>query len=163
MGEKKVVEALVSGGQATAGPPLGPALGPLGVNVLAIVNKINEITMHYSGMKVPVKIIVDPETKEFEVSVGTPTTSALIVSELRVEKGSGKPNTEKIGNLSMEQVMRIAKVKGTELLAKNLKTAVKEVLGSCLSMGVTVENKDPREMQKEIDEGKHDSLFEKEE
>jgi len=163
MSEKKVVEALVSGGQATAGPPLGPALGPLGVNVLAIVNKINEITMHYSGMKVPVKIIVDPETKEFEVSVGTPTTSALIVSELRVEKGSGKPNTEKIGNLSMEQVMRIAKVKGTELLAKNLKTAVKEVLGSCLSMGVTVEDKDPREVQREIDEGKHESLFEKEE
>jgi large subunit ribosomal protein L11 len=163
MSEKKVVEALVSGGQATAGPPLGPALGPLGVNVLAIVNKINEITMHYSGMKVPVKIIVDTETKEFEVSVGTPTTSALIVSELRVEKGSGKPNTEKIGNLSMEQVMRIAKVKGTELLAKNLKTAVKEVLGSCVSMGVTVEDKDPREVQKEIDEGKHESLFEKEE
>jgi large subunit ribosomal protein L11 len=163
MSEKKVVEALVSGGQATAGPPLGPALGPLGVNVLTIVNKINEITKHYSGMKVPVKITVDPETKEFELSVGTPTTSALIVSELGVEKGSGKPNTEKIGNLSMEQVTRIAKIKGTELLAKNPKTAVKEVLGSCVSMGVTVENKDPREVQKEINEGKHDSLFEKEE
>jgi len=163
MSEKKVVEALVSGGRATAGPPLGPALGPLGVNVLAIVNKINEITKHYSGMKVPVKITVDTETKEFEVSVGTPTTSALIVSELGIEKGSGKPKTEKIGNLSMEQVMHIAEVKGTELLAKNLKAAVKEVLGSCLTMGVTVEDKDPREVQREIDEGKHDSLFEKEE
>jgi len=163
MGEKKIVEALVSGGQATAGPPLGPALGPLGVNVLAIANKINEITKHYSGMKVPVKITVDAETKEFEVSVGTPTTSALIISELGIEKGSGKPNTEKIGNLSMEQVVRIAKVKGAELLAKNLKAAVKEVLGSCVSMGVTVEDKDPREVQKETDEGKHESLFEKEE
>jgi len=163
MGEKKVVEALVSGGQATAGPPLGPALGPLGVNVLAIVNKINEVTKDYSGMKVPVKIIVDVETKEFEVSVGTPTTSALIVSELGVTKGSGAPKTEKIGNLSTEQVVRIAKVKGTELLAKNLKAAVKEVLGSCVSMGVTVEDKDPREVQKEIDEGKHDALLEEEE
>jgi large subunit ribosomal protein L11 len=163
MGEKKVVEALVSGGQATAGPPLGPALGPLGVNVLAIVNKINEITKTYSGMKVPVKITVDPETKEFEVNVGTPTTSALIVSELGVEKGSKAPKTEKIGNLSMEQVVRIAKVKGTELLAKNSKAAVKEVLGSCVSMGVTVENKDPREVQKEIDEGKYDTLLKKEE
>jgi len=163
MSEKKVVEALVSGGQATAGPPLGPALGPLGVNVLAIVNKINEITKSYSGMKVPVKIAVDTETKEFEVSVGTPTTSALIVSELGVEKGSKAPKTEKIGNLSMEQVVRIAKVKGAELLAKNLKTAVKEVLGSCISMGVTVEDKDPREVQQEINEGKHDSLLEKEE
>ena len=162
MGEKKVVEALVSGGQATAGPPLGPALGPLGVNVLAIVNKINEITKSYSGMKVPVKITVDVETKEFEVSVGTPTTSALIVSELGIEKGSGTPKTQKIGNLSMEQIMRIAKVKGTELLAKNLKAAVKEVLGSCVSMGVTVEDKDPRELQKEIDEGKYDALLKKE-
>ena len=159
MGEKKVVDALVSGGQATAGPPLGPALGPLGVNVLAIVNKINEITENYSGMKVPVKVVVDVETKEFEVSVGTPTTSALIVSELGVKKGSGAPKTEKIGDLSMEQVVRIAKVKGTELLAKNLKAAVKEVLGSCVSMGVTVEDKDPREVQKEIDEEKHDALL----
>jgi len=161
--EKKVVKALVGGGQATAGPPLGPALGPLGVNVLAIVNKINEITKHYAGMKVPVEITVNTETKEFEVSVGTPTTSALIVSELGVGKGSGAPKTEKIGNLSMKQVAKIAKVKHSGLLARNLKSAVKEVLGSCVSMGVTVEGKDPREVQKEIDEGKHDTLFKEEE
>jgi len=162
MSEKKVIDALVSGGQATAGPPLGPALGPLGVNVLAIVNKINEITKSYAGMKVPVKITVDTETKEFEVSVGTPTTSALIVSELGVEKGSGAPNTEKIGNLSMSQIVKIAKLKHSELLARNLKYAAKEVLGSCVSMGVTVEEKDPREIQKEINEGKHDALLTKE-
>jgi large subunit ribosomal protein L11 len=159
MAEMKTVEALVSGGQATAGPPLGPALGPLGVNVLAIVNRINEITANYSGMKVPVKIVVDVETKEFEVSVGTPTTSALIVSELGVKKGSGAPNTEKIGDLSIEKVVHIAKVKGIQLLARNLKAAAKEVLGSCVSMGVTVEGKDPREVQKEIDEGKHDTVL----
>ncbi|MHC1590127.1 MAG: 50S ribosomal protein L11, partial [Candidatus Hecatellaceae archaeon] len=70
MGEKKTVEALVSGGQATAGPPLGPALGPLGVNVPAIVSKINELTSDFSGVKVPVKVIVDIDTKEFEVEVG---------------------------------------------------------------------------------------------
>jgi len=161
MGEKKVVDALVSGGQATAGPPLGPALGPLGVNVLAIVNKINEVTKAYAGMKVPVKISVDTETKEFEVNVGTPTASALIVSELRIEKGSKAPKTEKVGNLSMEQVLRIAKVKRAELLSKNLKAAVKEVLGSCVSMGVTVENKDPREVQQEIDQGKYEELLKK--
>lgn len=163
MSEKKVVEALVSGGQATAGPPLGPLLGPLGVNVLAIVNKINEVTKDYAGMKVPVKIAVDTETKEFEVSVGTPTTAALIVSELKVEKGSGTPKTQKVGNLSMEQLVRIAKVKRTELLSRSLKAAVKEVLGSCVSMGVTVEGKEPKEVQKEIDEGKHDVIVGKEE
>jgi len=95
MAEKKVVEALIEGGKATAGPPLGPALGPLGVNVLAIVNKINELTKPYSGMKVPVKIHVNVDTKEFEVEVGVPTTSALIVKELGIEKGSGNSKTTK--------------------------------------------------------------------
>ena len=159
MGEKKVVEALVNGGQATAGPPLGPALGPLGVNVLAIVNKINEITKDYSGMKVPVKISVDTDNKEFEVSVGTPTASALLVSELGVTKGSGTPNTEKVGNITLEQAVKIAKVKKDDILGKDLKAAVKEVLGTGVSMGVTVEGKDPREVQKEIDQGKHDALL----
>jgi large subunit ribosomal protein L11 len=159
MTEKKVIETLISGGQATAGPPLGPALGPLGVNVLAIVNKINEVTKDFAGMKVPVKITVDTETKEFEVTVGTPTTSALIVSELKIEKGSATPKTEKVGNLTMEQLIRIAKVKRNEVLAKTLKGAVKEILGSCVSMGVTVEGKDPKEVQKEIDQGKYDQLL----
>ena len=161
MAELKIVEALVNGGQATAGPPLGPALGPLGVNVLAIVNKINEITKDYSGMKVPVKISVNTENKEFEVSVGTPTASALLVSELGVTKGSGAPNTQKIGDLSMEQMVKIAKMKGADILARDLKAAVKEILGTSVSMGVTVEGKDPRAVQKEIDEGKHDALLAK--
>jgi len=160
---KKVVEALVAGGQATAGPPLGPALGPLGVNVVAIVNKINEVTKDYAGMKVPVKVIVDTETKEFEVTVGTPTTSALIVSELKVEKGSGSPKAQKIGNLTMDQIVKIAKMKSAELLSTNLKAAVKEVLGSCVSMGVTVEGKDPMEVQKEIDQGTYETALGKEE
>ena len=159
MADLKVVEALVNGGQATAGPPLGPALGPLGVNVLAIVNKINEVTQDFSGMKVPVKVSVNTETKEFEVSVGTPTTSALLVSELGITKGSGVPNTEKIGDLTMEQVMKIARMKRADVLGRDIKAAVKEVLGTGVSMGVTVLGKDPREIQKEIDEGKHDALL----
>ncbi len=159
---KKVVEALVEGGQATAGPPLGPALGPLGVNVLAIVNKINEVTKDYAGMKVPVKVTVDTETKAFEVTVGTPTASALIVSELKVGKGSGSPKTQKVGNLSMEQLVKIAKMKRVQLLSTDIKRAAKEILGTCVSMGVTVEDKDPREVQKEIDEGKHDAILKNE-
>ncbi len=162
MVQKKSIDALVSGGQATAGPPLGPALGPLGVNVLAIVNKINELTNSFAGMKVPVKITVDPDTKEFEVTVGTPTTSALIVSALKIKKGSGSPKEEKVGDLTIAQVLDLAKKKQQEVLARSLKLAAKEVLGSCLSMGVTVDSRDPREIQREITEGKHDSLFEKE-
>ena len=159
MGEMKVVESLVSGGKATAGPPLGPALGPLGVNVLAIVNKINEVTKDFSGMKVPVKISVNTENKEFEVTVGTPPTAALLVSEIGVSKGSGAPNTEKIGNITLEQAVKIAKMKKEDVLGGTLKAAVKEVLGTGVSMGVTVEGKDPRDVQKEIDEGKHDAIL----
>jgi large subunit ribosomal protein L11 len=161
MADKKTVELLVSGGQANAGPPLGPALGPLGVNVMMIVNKINELTKDYAGMKVPVKVIVDPETKTFEVTIGTPTTSALIVSELKIEKGSATPNTQKVGDLTIEQVVRIAKMKRPELLARDLKGATKEILGACVSMGITAESKDPREVQKEIDQGKYDEIFNK--
>ncbi len=159
MVEMKTVELLVAGGQATAGPPLGPALGPLGVNIMQIVNKINELTKDYAGMKVPVKISVNPEDKTFEVSVGTPTASALLVAELKVEKGSGTPNSAKIGDLSVEQIVRIAKIKRPELLAKTLKGAAKEIMGTCVSMGCTIEGKDPREAQKEVDEGKYDNLF----
>jgi len=159
MADKKVVELLVNGGQANAGPPLGPALGPLGLNLVAVVNKINELTKDYAGMKVPVKISVDSEEKTFEVTVGTPTASALIVAELKIEKGSGTPNTVKVGNLSMEQIVRIAKIKGPQLLAPTVKKATKELLGTCVSLGVTVEDKDPREVQKEIDAGTYESLF----
>jgi len=159
MPEKKVVELIVSGGQANAGPPLGPALGPLGVNIVAIVNKINEVTKAYAGMKVPVKISVDTEEKTFEVTVGTPTASALIVAELKVEKGSGTPNSVKVGDLSMEQIVKIAKIKAPQLLSSNTKDATKELLGTCVSLGVTVEGKDPREVQKEIDSGTYDNVF----
>jgi large subunit ribosomal protein L11 len=161
MVDKKIVDLLVSGGQATAGPPLGPALGPLGVNTMAVVTKINELTKDYAGMKVPVKVAVDVEDKTFEVTVGTPTAAALIVSELKIEKGSGTPNTEKVGDLTMEQIVRIAKVKQPQLLASTLKDATKELLGTCVSVGVTVEGKDPREVQNEIDEGNYEELFNK--
>ena len=159
MSEKKIVELIINGGQANAGPPLGPALGPLGVNIVAIVNRINEITKEYAGMKVPVKISVDTEEKTFEVTVGTPTASALIVAELKVEKGSGTPNTVKIGDLTMEQMVKIAKIKGPQLLSPTVKKATKELLGTCVSLGVTVEGKDPREVQKEVDAGNYDKLF----
>ncbi len=159
MVENKTVEALVNGGQATAGPPLGPALGPLGINVMAVVTKINELNHDYAGMKVPVKIVVDTEDKTFEVIIGTPTASALLVAELKIEKGSGTPNSVKVGDLSVEQIIRIAKIKRPELLAKTLKGAAKEMMGTCVSVGVTIEGKDPREVQKEVDNGKYDDMF----
>lgn len=161
LGDKKQVEALLNGGEANAGPPLGPILGPLGVNLLQIVNKINELTKAYAGMKVPVRVIVDVDTKEFEVEIGTPTTSALVVKELGIQKGSGNPKAEKVGNLTMDQVAKIAAMKMPSSYSKTVRTAAKEVMGTCVSLGITIEGKDPREVQKELDQGKWDQLFQK--
>lgn len=153
------IEALVEGGKASAGPPLGPALGPLGVNIMQIINTINDKTKQFDGMKVPVKVIIDPKTKNFEIEVGTPPASSLIFKELGLEKGSGSAGTHKIGNLTVDQAIKIAKMKQDNLLGKELKQKTKEVIGTCVSIGVTVEGKKPQEIQKAIDEGVYDSKF----
>ncbi|RLF31761.1 MAG: 50S ribosomal protein L11 [Thermoplasmata archaeon] len=155
----ETVEALVEGGKATAGPPLGPALGPLGVNIMQIINTINDKTKQFNGMKVPVKVIVDPKTKNFEIEVGTPPAASLILNELGVEKGSGSAGTHKIGNLTIDQVIKIAKMKYENLLGRDLKQKTKEIIGTCTSLGVTVEGKKPQEIQKAIDNGDFDSKF----
>lgn len=151
---KVTIQALVEGGKASAGPPLGPALGPLGVNIQAIIAAINEKTKGFAGLSIPVKVVVDKEAKSFEVEVGTPPTSALIKKELGIEKGA-KAKDEKAGDITLEQAVKIAKAKGAASLSKDLSRAVKEVLGTCVSMGVTCGGRDAREVIKEIDEGRH--------
>jgi large subunit ribosomal protein L11 len=152
---KTTISAIVEGGKASSGPPLGPALGPMGVNVKGIIDKINELTKAYAGLKVPVKVIIDSASKEFDIEVGSPPTSELIKGELKIESGKkGGPEDPKVvGDISIEQVIKIAKMKKS--LSKGLKGSAKEVLGTCLSMGVTCGGKDPRDVLKEIDEGKH--------
>lgn len=155
---KITVQALVEGGKATPGAPLGPALGPLGVNIGQIIATINERTKNFEGMKIPVKVIVDKDSKSFEIQVGMPQTSVLIKKELGVELGA-KAKGEIVGNLTMEQVVKIAKMKCEVSLAKGLKPTVNEILGTCVSMGVTCEGKSPKEIIKEVNEGKHDKLL----
>ncbi len=152
---KQVIESLVKGGAASAGPPLGPALGPIGVNISEVIAEINKKTEAMKGMDVPVKVIVDSDTKEFKIEVGTPPTSALIKKEAKIDKGSGVPNLEKIADLAIDNIINIAKVKQTT--DYDLKSKVKEVLGSCVSLGILVNGKDPRDVQKEIDQGLYDN------
>ena len=154
----EVVEVLVEGGKATPGPPLGPALGPLGVNIKAVVDEINERTRAFEGMQVPVKIIV--EKGKFEIEVGTPPTSALIKKELGIEKAKRESGLEFVGDLPMEKVVEIARMKLPQMLTDSVKKAVKQVIGTCVSMGVKVDGKPPKLVQKEIDEGKYDNIFE---
>ena len=159
MSEKKIVNALVSGGEASAGPPLGPALGPLGINILQVVNTINEKTKDFPGMKVPVKVEVDSDTKKFTVEVGIPPTAALIFKESGINKGSGTAGTNFVGNISMDSVVKIAKMKSDISYAQDIKSTTKEIIGSCLSLGVKVEDKIANEVYADISEGKHDALF----
>lgn len=153
---KETIEILIDGGKATPGPPLGPAIGPLGINMMQVVEQINQKTADFEGMKVPVKIIVDVGTKEFEVTVGTPPTTALILDELNIEKGSQDPGIDKVADLTVEQALKVARMKFDALLSNDYKNATKEVIGTCVSMGLTVEGKDPREVQQEIDQGVYD-------
>ena len=151
------ISVLIEGGKATAAAPLGPALGPMGVNIGDIVNAINEKTKDYSGMKVPVKVIIDSATKGYEIEVGSPPTSALLKKEAGIPKGTGNPKTDFVANLTIEQVKKVAKMKMDNLGARDIKSAVKEVVGSCDSAGITVEGKRAKETMKDIAAGKFDS------
>jgi len=154
----EVVEVLVPGGKATAGPPIGPALGPLGINVKAVVDEINNQTATFNGMQVPVRIEVD-EKKNFTVTVGIPPTTALIKKEVNVEKGSPEPNMQIVGDLPMEAAVRIARMKQNDMLSYDLKGAVKEVIGTCVSMGVNVDGKRPKEVFAAVDAVEYDKLL----
>jgi large subunit ribosomal protein L11 len=153
---KIVVKALVTGGSASGGPPIGPAVGPTGINIKDVVDAVNEKTMLFKGLTVPVRIECDPETKQFEIFVETPSTASLLLKELGIEKGSINSSENKAGDLTIEQVVNVANAKKDIFLAKTFKSAVKTVLGTALSVGATVEGEDPRVVQKKIDDGEYD-------
>jgi len=153
---KETIEALVEGGKASAGPPLGPALGPKGVNIGQVISEINKVTASFKGMQVPVKVIIDNDTKKFEIKVGTPPASALILKEAGIEKGSGNPKADKVADVLIEQIIKIAKMKETNLLGKNLKQKVKEIIGTCNSMGILVEGRTPVEAIQAVNDGEFD-------
>lgn len=145
------IKALVEGGSASPGPPLGPKLGPLGVNIQNVINKINEKTSDFEGMEVPVIVKIDEETNEFEIEVGKPPTAELIKQEAEVEAGSGEAGEQFVGNLSREKIEKIANMKETDLLGKNHQKRIKEIAGACVSMGIKIEGKEPKEYLKTLE------------
>ena len=138
------VSVLVEGGKAAAGAALGAALGPLGVNVGQVVVQINEQTKQFAGMKVPVLVKVDASTRAFTLEVGRPPTAALLLKEAGKEKGSGKSKGEVIGDVPMEAIRKIAQAKGEDLQGRSDEERVNQVLGTAVSMGLTVDGSDPR-------------------
>jgi large subunit ribosomal protein L11 len=169
MAEKEVIEMLIEGGKASPGPTTAPKLSAYKLNVGEVFKQINEKTREYEGLQVPVKLVIDKKTREYSIEVGLPPVSSLIKKELGIttkekkesvtEAGKEKKEITPMGNLTMEQCVKIAKIKMKDMLVKDLKSAVKMVLGTAVSMPVTVEGKKPKEVLKEIDEGKYDNLF----
>lgn len=159
----KEIKCLIEGGKATPAPPLGPALGPTGVNIGMVISKLNQETSKFAGMKVPVTIIVHQD-RTFDLQVGIPTTAGLILKEAGLKIG-GKGSTEEkpeapfVGNITLQQVFKIADMKRSGSLASNYKMLCKEILGTMVSCKVSCEGKNPRDVQKEIDQGVHDNLF----
>jgi large subunit ribosomal protein L11 len=152
------IEVLVPGGEANPGPPLGPELGPTPVNVQNVVNEINEQTAAFDGMEVPVTVDYEDDGS-FSIEVGVPPTAALIKDEAGFETGSGEPQKEFVADLTVDQVKKIAEQKQSDLLSYDLKNAAKEVVGTCTSLGVTIEGNDPREFKKRLDDGEYDDKF----
>ncbi len=201
---KIIIEALIDGGKATPAPPLGPQLAVYKMNIGKVIQDINEKTKEYVGMKVPIKIIIDDVTREYEITIGTPPVSSLIRKELGLKKiapekkeeevgekegetedkkedkkvveeavegkvegkveETGKKGKKKepeerviVGDLTIDQCIKITKMKRESILAKDMKKALKEIVATVVSMPLTIEGKSPKEILKEIDEGKYDS------
>ncbi len=154
----EIVEVLIDGGEASPGPPLGPTLGPMGVNIMQIAGDINKKTAAFKGMKVPVKITI-AEDKSYEIEVGTPPISALIKDELGLEKGASNPRTDKAGDMTIKQLIKVCEMKGDSLLGATTKNKALEVTGSCVSMGIYIDGKPPKEAQRLIIEGAYDDAL----
>ena len=159
MGNKQTISSLVTGGEASAGPPLGPALGPIGVNILEVIEAINEKTSEFKGMKIPVTVSVDSDTKKWEIEVGIPSASALLLKEAGIQKGSGTSGSEWIAEISADSIAKVAKVKLESSYASSVKSVAKQIVGTCVSLGIKIEGKTPKEFTAEINEGKWDSKF----
>ena len=159
MADLQTVSALVTGGQANAGPPLGPSLGPLGVNILQIVTAINDKTKDFEGMKVPVTVSVDKKTKQWTVEVGIPSAAALILKEAGLQKGSGTSGATWVGDITIDSAVKVAKLKMDSSYAMTVRSATKEVIGTCLTLGIKVDGKNPKEATQDLESGKWDDKF----
>ena len=134
----KQFKILAPGGKATPAPPLGPVLGANGVNPGQFISKFNDATREFNGRVVGCIVTVYAD-RTFDLELKSSPSSVLIATALKIEKGSGKPNTEKVGKLSQSQLKKIAEEKMKDLNAGSLEAAMRVIAGTARSMGVTVE------------------------
>jgi large subunit ribosomal protein L11 len=134
----KVFKIMAPGGKATPAPPLGPVLGANGVNPGQFITKFNDATRELNGRVVGCIVTVYAD-RSFDLEIKSSPASVLIAAALKVEKGSGRPNTEKIGTISKAQLRKIAEDKMKDLGASSVEAAMRTIAGTARSMGVTVE------------------------
>jgi len=151
-----IIKILAEGANMKPSPALSQKLGPAGINIGQVISKVNEATKDFTGLKVPVELNVNPTTKDFQVNVFSPPVSGLLKRELGIEKGSGDQKKMNVANASIEQIISVSKAKISGMLSNNLKTAVKSVVGTCVSLGILIENLPAKEIEIMIDEGKYD-------
>lgn len=151
-----IIKLLAEGGAMKPGPALSQKLGPAGIPINNVIQKVNEATSDFKGLKVPVELDVNTKTKTLNVKVFSPPVAEMMKKEIGVTKGSGAHKKMLVGNASIEQVILVAKTKMQNLLAKDLKSAVKMVVGTCASLGILIESKPAVEIEKEIESGKYD-------
>lgn len=154
-----IIKLLVDGGDMKPGPAVGQKLGPLGINIGQVVQEVNIATANFKGLKVPAELKIEKD-KTFTVKVLSPPTSELLKKELGIEKASGEAEKIKVANAGIEQIISVAKTKYPNMLANNFKSAVKSVVGSCVSAGILIENKPAKEAEQEIASGKYDKEIE---
>lgn len=138
---KKIVGMIklqLPAGKATPAPPVGPALGQHGVNIMAFCKEFNAKTADKAGLIIPVVISVYQD-KSFSFIMKTPPAAVLLMKALGIEKGSSEPNKVKVGNISMDKVKEIAELKMTDLNAGSLETAMSMILGTAKSMGIEIQ------------------------
>ncbi len=145
---KTKVKVVVEGGKATPAPPLGPQITQLGLKAPEVIKKINDQTKQFEGLKVPVEIEVDKTTKEYSINVLMPSVAQLLIKQAKLEKGFG--DRKESASIPFEVVKRIAKEHSKYSLAKTEQGLINEVLGTCLSVGLKVDGKDPREFIKKV-------------
>jgi len=152
-----IVKLIVDGGDMKPGPAVAQQIGPLGINMGKVISDVNSATQGFKGTKVPVEIDVDSKSKTYKIKVFSPPVAELIKKELGLEKGSSAAGAYKVGNIALERIIDIAKTKQSSLLAKDLKSAVKLIAGTCVSLGVLIDNKLAKDIEKDIDSGVYDS------
>ncbi len=156
----RVITIKTRGGKLAENPQLDQ-LEKIGLNIEELIEKINKKTEIYKDFDITVRIVVDEDTKEYDIEIKPPSTTSILLSKVGAREPSGDPAHKKIGDLSMEDIIEVALMKKPVLNTKSLRSAVKVIIGSARSIGITIEGKDGKQVTREVDEGLYDEIIAK--